>query len=81
MIVFDQEYPEKVVLLIAKEIISEFFKVYTETQVASVTSKCEKIATVGNSSSIKNAKFVGLLGGQKYPFWYQNPKIRKPKGI
>lgn len=36
VIVFDSEYPEKVVVLIAKEIAAEFFKVYTETQLAQV---------------------------------------------
>jgi len=38
VIVFDQEYPEKVVLLISREIVNEFNKVYTEKQLEAVTS-------------------------------------------
>lgn len=37
VIVFDQEYPEKVVLLIAREIANEFYKTYNDKQLESVT--------------------------------------------
>jgi len=38
VIVFDQEYPAKTVLLISREIINEFNKIYTEKQLESATS-------------------------------------------
>ena len=38
VVVFDQEYPEKVVLLISREIVNEFNKVYNEKQLETVTS-------------------------------------------
>lgn len=41
VIVFDQEYPENVILLIAREIVAEFYKVYDEKQLESVKSNFE----------------------------------------
>jgi len=38
VIVFDQEYPEKVVLLVAREIANEFYKTYNDKQLESVTA-------------------------------------------
>lgn len=43
VIVADEEYPQKVILKIQRELFEEFYKLYKDTDVKAVTSKTFKL--------------------------------------